>query len=160
MTRVEEHRFAFRLEDVREVLLLPELEHRAGDMEMIEGWLKLGREKFPTLSLSAILGLGEEPPNVSDHLVLTNPTPQIAWRVRRVEGLAKLGWEDMKLVEHTADATPCYVAQFDPDDGPSTLLLNVSGLLMAEEKARLRCVEEKRSKRLEKLAEGGGATRV
>lgn len=151
MARVEQHRFAFRLEDVREVLLLPQLEHRAGDMKLIEGWLRLGEEKFPTLSLAGILGLGEEPPDVSDHLVLTNSSPTVAWRVRRVEGLAQLSWEDLKLVEHTAEATPCYVAQFDPDDGPTTLLLNVSGLLMVEEKERLKCVEEKRSQRLEKL---------
>lgn len=152
LAETDHHHFAFRREDVESVLLLPRLARHPGDIALIEGWLDLRGEVLPTISLAVVLGLGEEPPQLSDHLVLTSLQPRVAWRVRRVSGLGEVGWESLRLLEHSAEPTPCYVADFQ-HEGNSTHLINVSGLLMAEEQERLRGAEAKRAERLRQLAE-------
>lgn len=150
LARTESHRFAFRREDVESVLLLPALYTRPGDISLIEGWLNLQGHGVPVISLAAILGLQPEPPQLSDHLVLTVQLPRVAWRVRRVSGLGEASWEELRLLEHTAEPTPCYVAEFH-HEGQQVNLLNVTGLLLAEEQQRLRQAEHKLEGRLRGL---------
>lgn len=147
LARTELHRFAFRREDVDSVLLLPALYRRPGDIALVEGWLNLQGHGIPVISLASILGLEPEPPQLSDHLVLTVQLPRVAWRVRRVSGLGEVGWESLRLLEHSAEPTPSYVAEFDLDGEPFNLI-NVAGLLLAEEQQRLREAEHKLEERL------------
>ncbi len=147
LARTEAHGFAFRREDVEEVLLLPRLNQRAGDISLIEGWLSLRGQGLPVISLATLLGLGQEPSSISDHLILTRQRPRVAWRVRRVSGLAEIGWESLQLLEHAAEPKPCYVAHFEWE-GETINLVNVAGLLLAEEQQRLERAEEKRQARL------------
>lgn len=152
LAETEKHRFAFRSEDVDSIFLLPRLTQRPGDIPLIEGWLKLRGDSLPVISLARVLGMDPEPPLLSDRLILTVTDPRVAWRVRHVGGLRDLSWEDLRLLEHSAEPTPCYVAAFE-HDGHDVQLLNVSGLLMVEEQERLRQAEEKRLRRLGELEE-------
>jgi chemotaxis signal transduction protein len=117
---------------------------------MIEGWLSLRGQSVPAISLAGVLGLGHEPPLLSDHLILTAALPRVAWRVRRVSGLGEVGWESLRMLEHAAEPTPCYVASFEMD-GQFTNLINVGGLLLAEEQERLQRSTEKKVARLQEL---------
>lgn len=153
LARTERHHFAFRREDVESVLLLPALYQRPGDISIIEGWLNLQGHGVPVVSLAAILGLAPEPRELSDHLILTTQQPRVAWRVRRVSGLGQVGWEGLRLLEHSSEPTPCYVAEFDLD-GHTVNLINVAGLLLAEEQQRLQQAEHKRELRLKELQAG------
>lgn len=151
LARTETHHFAFRREDVDSVLLLPRLQRHPGDIPLIEGWLNLRGHMVPCISLAGVLGLPPEAPRLSDHLVLTVASPRVAWRLRRVDGLGQVGWESLSMLEHSAEPTPCYVAQFQ-HEGHSTSLLNVTGLLLAEEQERVGRAEAKRARRLGNLA--------
>lgn len=156
LVSTEEHTFAFRRADVEIVTLLPRLERRPGDMEMLEGWFRLGEEALPTMSLAGILGMKVEEPRLSDHLVVTTPQARIAWRVRRVVGLDEVGWDDLSMIEHSCEPTPCYVASFERD-GQTVFLLNVSGLMLVEERERLREAAERKRQRLEALERVGSS---
>lgn len=148
--KTEEQHFAFRNEDIQVVLQLPRLRRQAGDIPLIEGWFDYRGESFPAISLAKILGLGEEPPTISDHLLLTVELPKVAWRVRRVEGLGEVGWESLRMLEHSAEPSPCYAAFFE-HAGQLIHLVNVSGLLLLEERERLQEAEKKKQTRLEEL---------
>jgi chemotaxis signal transduction protein len=150
LARTESHDFAFRSEDVETVLLLPRLQRQPGDIAMIEGWFCLRGLSVPVVSLSKVLGLGQEPPQLSDHLLLTSRLPRVAWRVRRVSGLGEVGWESLRLLEHSAEPAPCYAASFQWE-GQSTNLINVAGLLLAEELERMQEAETRRAARLLEL---------
>jgi chemotaxis signal transduction protein len=150
LAETQTHHFAFRREDVESVLLLPRLGQHPGDIPLIEGWLQLRGESLPVISLATALGVGEEPPRLSDRLVLTSLQPRVAWRVRQVGSLGEITWEELRLLEHSAEPTPCYVAVFQ-HEGHDVHLLNVSGLLMVEEQERLRQAEQRRAERLERL---------
>ena len=150
LARTESHHFAFRSEDVETVLLLPRLQRQPGDIAMIEGWFCLRGQSVPTISLAKVLGLGEEPPQLSDHLILSSRPPRVAWRVRRVSGLGEVGWESLRLLEHSAEPAPCYVASFEWE-GQSTNLINVAGLLLAEELERVQQAEARKAARLLEL---------
>lgn len=150
------HDFAFRREDVETVLQLPRLRSQPGDISLIEGWLNLRGEVLPVISLAEVLDLEPQPRALSDHLVLTAERPRVAWRVQRVEGLGEVNWEGLRLLEHSADPNPRYVAQFS-HQGQTVNLLNVSSLLLAEEQQRLKVAQERREERLGQLEAGASS---
>lgn len=150
LVSTEEHTFAFRREDVEVVTLLPRLERRPSDMDLLEGWFRLGAESLPTMSLARVLGMKVEKSRLSDHLVVTVSQGKMAWRVRKVIGLDDVAWNDLSMVEHSCEPTPCYVASFERD-GQTVFLLNVGGLLLVEERERLRESAERKRGRLEAL---------
>lgn len=154
LVSTDKHAFAFRREDVEIVTLLPQLEHRPGDIELLEGWLRLGGDVLPTISLATILGMEGETPKLADHLVVTSTQNRIAWRVRRVIGLDEVGWDDLQMLDHSAEPSACYVASFERE-GRSVFLLNVSALLLVEEQARIRTAVERKNRRLEALEQVG-----
>lgn len=153
LVSTEEHALAFRREDVELVTLYPRLERRPSDIDLVEGWLRLGGTSVPTISLAKILGLAAEPPQLSDHLVLSGAGGRVAWRVRRVLELDEVRWDELSMIEHSAEPTPCYVASFERA-GQTVFLLNVSGLMLAEERERLRQAAERKQARLEALKGG------
>ena len=153
LVSTDQHTFAFRREDVEVVTLLPALETRPGDIARVEGWLRLADSSLPVLSLASVLGSPLESPQLSDHLVVTTAGGRIAWRVRRVLGLDEVGWEGLAMVEHSAEPTPCYVASFEREQ-ETVFLLNVSGLMLVEERERLREAAERKQSRLEAISGG------
>lgn len=153
LVSTEEYTLAFRREDVELVTLLPRLEHRPSDIALVEGWLRLGSDPVPTISLATILGLPAEPSQLSDHLVVSAAGGRVAWRVRRVLELDDVSWDELSMIEHSAEPTPCYVASFERD-GQTVFLLNVSGLMLTEERERLHQAAERKQARLEALKDG------
>ncbi len=154
LVSTDNHAFAFRREDVEVATLLPRLERRPGDIELLEGWFRLGADTIPTISLAKVLGLDPEPPKIADHLVVTSSQNRIAWRVRRVLDLQEVGWDDLRMLDHVAEPSPCYVASFEHEERP-VFLLNVGALLLVEEQSRLRAAAERKNHRLSALEQVG-----
>lgn len=153
LVSTEEHTLAFRREDVELVTLLPRLERRPSDIDLVEGWIRLGSDSLPAISLAQILGFPAEPPRLSDHLVVSVAGGRVAWRVRRVLELDEVSWQELDMIEHSAEPTPCYVASFERDKR-AVYLLNVSGLMLAEERELLCHAAARKQARLEVLKDG------
>ncbi len=154
LVSTDSHAFAFRREDVEVATLLPRLERRPGDIELLEGWFRLGADSIPSISLATVLGLEPEPPKITDHLLVTTPQSRIAWRVRRVLDLHEVGWDDLQMLDHVAEPSPYYVASFE-HEGRTVFLLNVGALLLVEEQARLRAAAERKKSRIDALEQVG-----
>ncbi len=99
LTETADYGFAFRLEDVQEVLLLPRLvDPLSYDPPDVEGWLVLPESRHPVRSLARALKLDEEPPALSHHLVLVRDAVQTAWRVRETLEVIHQSGSDLEII--------------------------------------------------------------
>jgi purine-binding chemotaxis protein CheW len=140
---------------VREVLPRPHLGHPPGLPAPLVGFLDLGRQAVPVLSLHRLFRLPAAEGSLADtfyqHLVIIEgmlPDQPVALLVDRVLNVARLPRTEIRPVAASNSVNGCVEAEIE-QDGRLIHLLSASRLLLAEEQARLADISRAARERVE-----------
>lgn len=141
---VSRNRFALPVDAVREVLPMVALAQVSGAPRFVAGYLDVFPDEppLPVLRLDALLDLPRDDavPGTNTPLVVcrkTDDPPAVALIARRVEGI--ISASPSPLSEDAATFNGCVTGLVGSGEGESAaLVLSLPGLLLEEEKARLR----------------------
>ncbi len=144
---------ALPLDQVFEILPLTELACPPSSPTILEGFLNVGGDLIPVVNLELLFGLSISPERVHSHfLVVRNNGTRLALKTNYVSNIVEAPEKERAPVTSQHSFNDCVESEVRNGNSP-VFLLNLSRLLLIEERTRiehLQGVEEKRIHDLEK----------
>jgi purine-binding chemotaxis protein CheW len=88
--RIADHRFAFRLDDVGEIIRVPRLAHMPLGPRSLEGLANLRGEVLPVVTLRCLLSLPETPRDDAARVIVLDGDVRVGFIVDRIDSLASV----------------------------------------------------------------------
>jgi purine-binding chemotaxis protein CheW len=159
--QIASHHFALSLNDVREILLLPQLLQPPGMPSLLDGLLQYGRKIVPVLRLDRLFNCGEQVPGLYSHLVVVKVAPTlqashqlIAILVDNVSQIVELSAEKIAPIQKEDSFNQCAIGTIHLHH-PVTLLACHQIILESERKVIEEFVQME-EKRLAALSHSDG----